>query len=138
MNENKPNMNETFKPFQQVLVRGNETEEWVCGVYSHYDSALKSHCAMGVFYNECIPYEGNKALLGTTDSPQPKRWRAERGGHYWYVDYDGTATEIYESFDYFDDKRYSIGNYFRTFEDAEDMAVKFRALLVKAMLKGGE
>lgn len=128
-------MNETFKPFEQVLVRGNDTEEWVCGIYSHYDSVLNSHCVMGVFYNECIPYEDNKALLGTKDSPQPKRWRANRGEYYWYIDSFEVCLGQEDDVSY-NDKRYNIGNYFRSREEAEEMAVKFRALLVKAMLKG--
>lgn len=133
MNENN------FKAFDKVLVRNNRTDKWHCDLYCY---AIKENvcgnynACIGGNFVQCIPYEGNEELLGTTDEPKPKRWRAERGGHYWYVDYDGTATEIYESFDYFDEKRYSIGNYFRTFEEAEEMAVKFRALLVKAMMKG--
>lgn len=130
MNENN------FKPFDKVLVRQDNSTDWACDLYSHYVDNLKMHCCVGGLFSQAIPYEGNEHLLGTKDSPQPKRWRAERGGHYWYVDYFGTVSEIYESFEYFDEKLYSIGNYFRTFEEAEEMAIKFRALLVKAMLKG--
>lgn len=122
-------MNETFKPFEQVLVRGNDTEEWVCGVYSHYDSVLNSHCVMGVFYDECIHYEGNEHLLGTEDAPQPKRWRAEGNDFYYFAGSDG---KVYSSVDRGSDDSnilYEIGNYFRTREEAEKVAEKFKALL---------
>lgn len=120
-----------FKPFQQVLVRGNDTEEWVCGIYSHYDSVLKSHCVMGAFYNECIPYEGNEHLLGTTNEPKPKRWRAEKEEFYYFVNdalYADSEEDMYSNID---DYRYNIGNYFHSREEAEEMAEKF-----KEMLKG--
>lgn len=122
-------MKQNFKPFDKVLVRENETEEWVCGIYSHYDSVLNSHCAMGVFYNECIPYEGNEALLGTTDVPKPKRWRAENLCTYWLVALDASAQEARDTYGECDNQRYEIGNYFRTREEAEKVAEKFKQLL---------
>lgn len=126
-------MNEQLKPFQRVLVRDGDDEEWMLNLYSHYDeTAIKFNfvCLASRFKN-CIPYEGNEALLGTTGSPLPKRWRAEKYGTYWFVNSDGKFYQACDEKEYFDDARYHVGNYFRTREEAEEMATKF-----KAMLKG--
>lgn len=125
MNENN------FKSFDKVLVRVDNNTDWACDLYSHYVDNLKMHCCVGGLYSQTIPYEGNEHLLGTTDSPKPKRWRAEEKKKYWIVQNDGTVVEEDEYQDDVDDARYNIGNYFRTREEAEEMAVKF-----KAMLKG--
>lgn len=118
-------MNEQLKPFQQVLVRHHSQQEWRVDFYSH-----KNITTSGGEYSEIIPYEGNEALLGTTDAPQPKRWRAEKGDKYWFI----SSCEVCMSRDFredYVDKRHEVGNYFRTKEEADVMANKF-----KAMLKG--
>lgn len=130
MNENN------FKPFQQVLVRDGKNNEWMCDFYSHYDNETEYHFCVGGRYECCIPYDGNEELLGTTDVPQPKRWRAKDGESYWVIAIDGTSKEVCDTNDEWDNRRFEIGNYFRSREEAEEMAVKFRALLVKAMMKG--
>lgn len=118
-----------FKPFQQVLVRGNDIEEWMCGIYSHYDDVLKLHCVMGAFYDDCIPYEGNKHLLGTTKEYKPKRWRAEHNCEYYYISNLGDVFAEIEHYHPTDDLYYSIGNYFQTRAEAQAMAEKFKQLL---------
>lgn len=57
-----------FKPFDKVLVRDADIQEWSANVFSHYkpDEEYKYCCIEG-FYRYCIPYEGNEHLLGTTD-----------------------------------------------------------------------
>lgn len=121
-----------FKPFQQVLVRDSKDRQWSCSLYSHYNTIYNVHiCANGRDFKYCIPYEGNEHLLGTTDSPKPKRWRAEKGDKYWFI----SSCEVCMSRDFredYVDKRHDIGNYFRTKEEAEEIANKF-----KEMLKGG-
>lgn len=133
-------MNEkNFKPFDKVLVRYDSDGEWTCDFYSHYKEKTKLHSCVGGLFECCIPYEGNEALLGTTDAPQPKRWRANRGEWYYSIRLDkqvsvnGAMMELYNEID---NAYYNSGNYFRTQIEAEEMAVKFRALLVKSMLKG--
>lgn len=60
-----------FKPFERVLVRDDEEEEWSAQLYScFYEKAETPYECMGNFYKYCIPYEGNEHLLGTTDSPK--------------------------------------------------------------------
>ena len=57
----------TLKPFDKVLVRMCDTDIWECDIFSTYSDNYncKFHC-IGSYYNQCIPYEANKELLGTT------------------------------------------------------------------------
>lgn len=59
----------TLKPFEsKVLVRTNN-KKWVAAFYSHYDKDSLNYCvAGGLWYEQCIPYEGNEHLLNTTDN----------------------------------------------------------------------
>lgn len=62
-----------------------------------------------------------------------KRWRAEKGGLYWFVwVYDYVF--INYDFDIYrisDTKRYEKGNYFRTKEEAQEVADKIEAIFNK-------
>lgn len=57
-----------FKPFDKVLVRDNNEQEWKINFFSHYDKNVcyKYYCLKSC-YNQCIFYEGNEHFLGTTD-----------------------------------------------------------------------
>lgn len=57
-----------FKPFDKVLVRDDDGQEWKINFFSHYDEKVfyKYRC-LKAFYKQCIPYEGNEHLLGTTE-----------------------------------------------------------------------
>ncbi len=65
-NASNPSIPCLLKPFDKVLVRDWENQNWHCNIYSHY--SCNSHyphvCADGG-YKFCIPYEGNEHLLGT-------------------------------------------------------------------------
>lgn len=57
-----------LKPFDNVLVRHQKTEEWRANIFSHTDKTdeyLDYVCVNGR-WEFCIPYEGNESLLGTT------------------------------------------------------------------------
>lgn len=57
-----------FKPFDKVLVKDHdEDSEWRCALFSHKNEDGLYICA-GSIYEQCIPYEGNEHLLGTTDN----------------------------------------------------------------------
>lgn len=59
-----------FKPFDNVLVRHQKTEEWRANIFSHTDKTdeyLDYVCVNGR-WEFCIPYIGNESLLGTTDN----------------------------------------------------------------------
>lgn len=63
-------------PFDKVLVRNGDSEEWQAAIYSHYanrNNTLFPYIASGTGWRQCIPYEGNESLRGTTKSPEEKR-----------------------------------------------------------------
>lgn len=56
----------TLKPLEsKVLMRSSNAREWVGTIYSHYNN--KKFYGCGMYCDQCIPYEGNEHLLGTTD-----------------------------------------------------------------------
>lgn len=59
-----------FKPFDKILVR-NEGGIWTTNLFSHYTN-LRNYPYQAVWgsWMQCIPYEGNENLLGTTDKPK--------------------------------------------------------------------
>lgn len=55
-----------FKPFERVLVRRTNQERWKLHLFSRESVGdNKYECLGGVGFSQCIPYEGNKHLLGT-------------------------------------------------------------------------
>lgn len=59
-----------FKPFEKVLVRDEEDDEWVCDIFSHIDELHELYYCVGTIWKQCIPYEENEHLLGTTNKPE--------------------------------------------------------------------
>ena len=59
-----------FKPFDKVLMRNEDNQTWRACLFSHYRKDLYSPyiCVGCSAYKQCIPYEGNEYLLGTTDN----------------------------------------------------------------------
>lgn len=62
----------TLVPFEsRVLVRDNVKEKWHPGIWGFYDNNSYneySYKLIGDISRQCIPYEGNEHLLGTTDN----------------------------------------------------------------------
>lgn len=58
-----------LKPFDKVLVRDSDEEEWECSLFSHIDEEGLYYC-VSAWWFQCIPYEGNEHLLGTTKKPE--------------------------------------------------------------------
>lgn len=56
-----------FKPFDKVLVRNSEDEQWSAALFSHIDSYGLFN-ASAYFWKYCILYEGNEHLLGTSNN----------------------------------------------------------------------
>ena len=54
----------TLKPFDRVLVRDDDSEEWTPNFYGY--KRREFQCVLN-YWEQCIPYEGNEHLLGTTD-----------------------------------------------------------------------
>ena len=63
----------TLKPFDKVLVRDDDSDEWCLALYAYYRVKTGFHRMVGgARWKQCIPYEGNEHLLGTTDKPSEK------------------------------------------------------------------
>jgi len=54
----------------------------------------------------------------------PKRWRAERSDKYFTIFGDGEFGEIVDNYFSEDQKRYELGNYFKTEEEAEKVKIE--------------
>lgn len=63
-----------LKPFDKVLVRDNDGELWEINIFGRYvkSDPIFPYVCINERYKQCIPYEGNESLLGTTTSPKPK------------------------------------------------------------------
>lgn len=59
-----------FKPFQKVLTRDTENGTWMANLFSNEDARTKARfrCVNSIWI-QCIPFEGNEHLLGTSDMP---------------------------------------------------------------------
>ena len=57
-----------FKPFDKVLVR-NKNNRWYPRFYAETDGLLY-YTTDSKNWEECIPYEGNEHLVGTTNNPE--------------------------------------------------------------------
>lgn len=67
-----PDKEPQFKPFDKVLVRNVDTQEWWCAIFSHVIQTTEKYkyAAHPFVWTQCIPYEGNEHLVGTTDKPK--------------------------------------------------------------------
>ena len=56
----------------------------------------------------------------------PKRWRAEEGGIYWFIDIDfsGEVRELWDQRSSDENTRYNLGNYFKNKEIAQKVKVE--------------
>jgi hypothetical protein len=58
----------TLKAFDKVLVRDNNSQKWTADLFSFYDKSLVyPYSCVGHYTNQCVPYEENQHLLGTTN-----------------------------------------------------------------------
>jgi len=58
-----------FKPFDRVLARDSDGDEWECDIFCRYDVDDSPHrfLCLSSCWKQCIPYEGNEHLLGKTE-----------------------------------------------------------------------
>lgn len=60
-----------FKPFDKVLVRDRNDEPWRVAFYGYYNKEANHPYFIGTRWSrQCIPFEGNEYLLGTTNMCQ--------------------------------------------------------------------
>lgn len=71
VSDNEP-QEQQFMPFDKVLCRDYDDDVWKANLFSHkaYGLSYPYYICGGGFYKQCIPYEGNENLLGTTDKPK--------------------------------------------------------------------
>lgn len=57
-----------FRPFDKVLVRDSDGDEWGIDLFASFsaDAPYSFQCLL-CEWKQCIPYEGNEHLLGTTE-----------------------------------------------------------------------
>lgn len=73
-----------FRPYDKVLVRDYDEQQWRPTLFAFFDAnEAFPYMAMETRRKQCIPYEGNEHLVGTTFSLQTKRWRAKKGEPYF-------------------------------------------------------
>lgn len=58
----------TLKPFDKVLVRDHDRDMWCASIFSH--TWKDKYFCIDTWHKQCIPYEANKELLGTTNNPK--------------------------------------------------------------------
>lgn len=63
----------TLKPFDKVLVRDKNTEEWRAHFFSHYrNTSDRPYICIGIEglneFKKCIPFKGNEHLRGKNDN----------------------------------------------------------------------
>ena len=68
----------------------------------------------------------------------PKRWRAEEGGVYWFIDIDfsGKVRDLWDQRSTDENIRYNLGNYFQTKEEAEEVKEELDKFWIK--VRAGE
>lgn len=64
-----PDVTPSYKPYDKVLVRDTSNDRWRCEFFSHMTGDDMYACISGI-YVHCIPYEGNKDLVGMTNEPK--------------------------------------------------------------------
>lgn len=67
----------TLRPFDRVLVRDKDSDDWTCGFFSHNDESMAyPYRCIGTPFMFCIPYnDDTKHLVGTTkEAPEFYRY----------------------------------------------------------------
>ena len=74
-----------FHPFGKVLVRDNNTQLWRVDFFSNCLTSASTGApvfqCVGGRWNECVPYEGNERLVGTSRSQYKKESEFKWGEH---------------------------------------------------------
>ena len=76
-------------------------------------------------------YDLYRYIKDTATELKPMRWKAKEGYPYYYVDSSLLVTETTEEGYTSDRMRYDVGNYFKTEEEAQWFAEKFKELFKK-------
>lgn len=133
-------MDKNYKP---VYVRGTETGKGVIEALEALgginDYKYTGNSEFNIYY---ISPDNNFIVLASSNSPfgsyvkataeeiKPLRWRAARDRAYYTIESTITVIESIEYGDRYDDDRYKCGNYFRTREEAQEIAEKIKKILL--------
>ena len=118
------------------------------GLSVEFKSGLKAYTTNGYYIRECknpqlLHYQDdyNYDVIDFNNLPkrqEPKRWRAEMGGSYYFVNFYIEnwliSNETKDDYDPMDNGNYDSGNYFRTEVEAETMARKLN-IYFKQLIK---
>lgn len=137
-----------FKPFDRVLVRDTDDQHWRASLYDQYrcydgiDELYYPHRMVGeVGFKQCIPYEGNEHLLGTTDSPKkPERWKPKNGEMYYCIAWSVssgffTVRSNWDAHEPYDTDVWKAGNCFRTEEEAQQVIDQMNEALERILTR---
>lgn len=125
---------------EEVLKRG-EFKDYKINVFSagrigYYDnffyirgSKKDSDSEAFVVSKEVFKDIENKVRLINEKYGIEKKWRAEKNGVYFYIDVDFSVIKTQECYYDGDVRLYKAHNYFKTREEAELVAIKFREVL---------
>ena len=68
----------TFKPFDKVLVRDNNTDNWKCDLFSYIEeSDVYKYVSIKSVFKQCIPYNDDTKYLVGTNKEAPEFYK------YW-------------------------------------------------------
>ena len=67
--EELPRKTSVFKPFDKVLVRDGDIDTWGADIFLEYSNLESQFRCFRCVWRQCIPYEGNESLLGTSNKP---------------------------------------------------------------------
>ena len=70
-----------------------------------------------------------KSILKMKEVSEPKRWRAEQGETYYYMDDTFNPYKIFENGTVYGDTRHAAGNYFQTEAECQEFCDKVKSLL---------
>ncbi len=66
-----PDNEPQFAPFDKVLVRNEDHEAWSARLYDVWFAEIGLHGTQdNNEWKQCVPYEGNEYLVGTTNKPK--------------------------------------------------------------------
>ncbi len=130
MEEKELNLTD-FKMGDDVYRGENLLGKFICYSYSYsYKEVM-----VDVLIDSGIDKESNIGGWFAKDvsrTPQkPKRWRAKEGRGYYFIAEDFKPREDREYNTSVDNKRYDIGNYFRTHAEAQQAAEEVRKTIEK-------
>lgn len=132
-------MDKNFKP---VYVQGTETGKGViealeilggknnCGYNGKDDNVIYYILPSGYIGAVTTNSTQGSYIMATAEEIKPFRWRAERGSTCYFVDSCMNVVKIIDYNDILDNTRYDCGNYFRTREEAQEMAEKIKKILL--------